>query len=352
MVFADAPATRVDRGDTLVKFLRLFEPATRGVSSAELAAGPDVVCDVAFVGLPTQLSPAGLGRLRATRVVRFDYFDEPWPDVEAPALDHAGVTAGLGTLHLKTHRERVAPSWATSVPTRGLTIGLLPIRYNKAVASAWRRHRAGAPWRAVRHLLGRKDRPWDVSLHGSVTFLQRPGPDGNPVRYEQRIDWMRELRAEPAWAQWGALHPLPYRTVDDVVHTHGASVAQLFDDGPKLGFGEYFARVAATKVALCPSGHARWTYRHVEAVYAGCEVVSTDLTGIDTLLPAPVEAMTLVPDHAAIRPAVQAALDAWDERSLRRDAAVAHLEGWLDAGRFARGRRRPFEAFEQQLGAP
>lgn len=351
MVLADAPATRVDRGETLVKFLRRYERSVRVVTTMALEAGPPLTADVVFVGCPTGLTPRGIERLPAGRLVAFDYFDEPAPMREAPALAAAGALEALGARHLKTHRERVPPRWAEPAHTYGLRVGLLPIRYNAAVAAGWRRHRASAPWRRVRRALGAVERPWDVSLHGSVTYLERPAPKGiGPTRYEQRIDWMRELRTHPEWTQWGALHPVPYRTVADVMAAHGPQAAALFDDGPRLAFAEYFRRMTRTRVALCPTGHARWTYRHVESVYAGCEVVSTDLTGIDTLVPAPLEAMTLVADHAPVAPAVFEALARWDEREARRRGAIDQLQQWLDGGRFVAGKRRAFEAFLDQLG--
>lgn len=349
IVLADAPASRVDRGETLFKFLRRYEPATRCLTSAALADGPVVTADVALVGFPTALSPSGLERLRASRLVTFDYFDEPEPDREAPALAASGLLPSLSMLHLKTHRERVAPVWAAPAVTAGLDLGLLPIRYNRAVAGAWRRYRLAAPWRRVRRWAGAPERAWDVSLHGSVTRLERRAADGAVVTYDQRVPWAREMRAHPTWRHWGGLHPLPYRSREALVADHGPDVVACLDDGPRMPFLEYFARMAETRVALCPAGHARWTYRHIEAAYAGCEIVSTDLAGIETLVPAPVEAMTLVPDHAPIGPAVSGALAAWPDRARRRAGAVESLQGWLDGGRFVTAKRRAFEAFVRQL---
>ncbi len=348
-MLADAPASRVDAGETLATFLRRYEPAVRSVSTAALAAGPMLSADVAFIGLPTALQPSALERLRAGRIVTFDYFDEPWPNREAPALEAAGALAGLATLHLKTHRERVAPAWAAAVATDGLDIGLLPIRYNRAVAGAWRRWRLAAPWRGLRQLAGRPERRWDVSLHGSVTQLDRRTADGRPVSYDQRVEWMQAMRASAAWRHWGGLKPLPYRSCDALVAQYGDAVLACLDDGPRMPFGAYFARMTDTRVALCPAGHARWTYRHVEAVYAGCEIVSTDLRGVDTLVPAPTEAMTLVPDHAPVGPAIADALAAWASRAARRAGAVEAMQDWLDGGRFTRAKRRAFERFVAQV---
>lgn len=323
VVLSDAPLSRVDRGATLARFLGRWR-RVEIVTTDALLAGPVRQVDHAFVGLPTAFGPAHAARLRARRLTTFDYFDEPEPNAEAP--DAAWLRA-QAPLHLKTHRRAGGPAG----------IGLLPIRYNGAVATAWLRRRIGGWWR-------RAPRRWDVSLHGSVTYLPTPGG-----RYEQRVDWLTELRRHPEWRQWGGLVPLPYRTEADLVADHGPEVAALFARGPRIPFREYFARMADTRVALCPTGHARWTYRHVESVYAGCSVVSTDLRGIETLVPAPIEAFRLVADHAPIGPAVAEALAGFDADSDRRAFAVEQMERWLFGGRFVWWRPAPFERFEAQF---
>jgi hypothetical protein len=193
-----------------------------------------------------------------------------------------------------------------------------------------------------------------VSLHGSATYLVGEAATAagrTTTRYDQRVPWLAELRQHPEWRQWGGLLPLPYRTEQNLVAEHGPGVAGLIERGPRTPFAEYFRRMTETRVALCPTGHARWTYRHVESVYAGCSVVSTDLRGVETLVPAPVEAFRLVPDHASVAPAVAEALAAWSAEAPQRADALLHLQDWLDGGRFVAGKRRAFEAFVAQFVA-
>ncbi len=340
VVLSDADPSRVDRGETLVKFLRLWERRVEVLTTADLLAGPARRAEVVFVGTPTGFSAAHAARIRANHTVTFDYFDEPAPFL---AESNAEFLRQWSARHLKTHRLHAAYD--------GLPIGLLPIRYNGAVHGAWRRHRAAVLPRMFRRVSGRAERPWDVSLQGSTTFLQQEtGPGEPPRRYEQRVEWLRELRRHTEWSQWGGLVELPYRTRADVMADHGADAGTLFAEGPRIPFGEYFRRMTRTKVALCPTGHARWTYRHVESVYAGCEVVSTELRGIETLVPAPLSAFTCVPDGAPIAPAVQVALERFAERRDRREDALAQVEQWLSGGRFSPRRDRPYAAFRAQLG--
>lgn len=343
VVLADAPSARVDSGETLGRFLRRFAPGAEVVTPAALATGPDRHADIACIGFPTSLTPAALARVRAPVIAGFDYFDEPAPCRDAAALGPE-AQAVIGPWHLKTHRLSAPGASSPESPWR---IGVLPIRYNAQVAAGWRRYRWSAPWRAVR----RRPRTWDVSLHGSATFLWRPGPGGTPERYDQRAQWLLELRQHPEWRQWGGLLPLPYRSEADLVADHGPAVTAVLARGPRMAFSEYFRRMTDTRVALCPTGHARWTYRHVESVYAGCAVVSTDLRGVETLVPAPLEAFTVVPDDTPVGPAVAAALAAWPDGAAQRAAALDHLQGWLDGGRFVRGKRRAYDAFVAQFAA-
>jgi hypothetical protein len=339
VVLSDADPSRVDRGETLVKFLRLWERHVEVVTTADLLSGPTRQAEVALVGTPSGFSAAHATRIRAAHCVTFDYFDEPAPFL---AESDAEFLRQWSARHLKTHRLHPVAD--------GLPIGLLPIRYNAAVRGAWQRHRLAVLPRLARRVAGRAERPWDVSLQGSTTFLaQSGGPGEPPQRYEQRVEWLRELRRHGEWSQWGGLVELPYRTRADVMADHGAEAGSLFTDGPRLPFGEYFRRMTRTKVALCPTGHARWTYRHVESVYAGCEVVSTELRGIETLVPAPLSAFTCVPDGAPVGPAVQVALERFEERRDRRADALAQVEQWLSGGRFSPGRVRPYEAFVDRL---
>jgi hypothetical protein len=339
VVLSDALPSRVDVGTTLGNFLGLWQPrACEVISTEALLQGPIRRPDLALIGLPSRFGPQHADRLKAARTVTFDYFDAPepfWDESDRVLL------RSISMCHLKTHRIQGRD--------QGIPIGLLPIRYNKAVTTVALAYRASRPWRAIQRLAGRIDRPWDVSLQGSTTYLDKRTSDGGVERYEQRVEWMTELRSNAAWRSWGGLLPIPYRTEADVVREHGPHAAALFAPGPRIPFGRYFRLMTRTKVALCPAGHARWTYRHVESVYAGCDVVSTDLSGIDTLVPIPLASFSLVPDRAAITPAVTAALHEWPERAHRRLAAYEALEEWLFGGRFARVRRRPYERFLRQF---
>jgi hypothetical protein len=339
VILSDALPSRVDVGTTLGNFLSLWQRHSCEVISTDaLRQGPVRRPDLALIGLPSHFGPEHAAQLQAARIATFDYFDAP-----EPQWDESNVTLlrGLATSHLKTHR--------IEGRDHGIPIGLLPIRYNKAVTTAALAFEATSLWRPVARLAGRVDRPWDVSLQGSTTYLDQRTPDGGIERYEQRVQWLTELRGHPEWRAWGGLVPIPYRTEADVVRDHGPHAAALFARGPRIPFGRYFRLMTRTKVALCPAGHARWTYRHVESVYAGCDVVSTDLSGIETLVPIPRSSFSLVPDRAPIAPAVTAALAEWPDRAGRRRDARAALEEWLLGGRFARIRRRPYERFLGQF---
>jgi hypothetical protein len=338
IVAPDQSDPRVPGVAPLQRFLEAYEPGrTHVLQAAELDSGPEHDTDTLLIALPSALTPQRLTRLRARHVALFDFFDAPapaWLDSDqallrdaAPLLLKTTVVDGLDV---------------------GLDVGVLPMPLSPKLGQTLRARRALAPWFAARRLARGGRRRWDLALQGSATYEDGVGPDGRPRRYHQRIDWLREVRARPDWRFWGGLYPLPYCPIEQIEADCGP-VRALLDKASRLRIHEFFDRMADTRVALAPMGHTRWTYRHIEAVYAGCEVVSGDLRGVHTLPALPTAQMTLVPDRAPIAPAVDEALARWGERAERRAAARERLESQLHLGRWSRTRTEPYERFRQAL---
>jgi hypothetical protein len=149
------------------------------------------------------------------------------------------------------------------------------------------------------HAGGRGGRRWDASLQGSATYEDGVGTDGQPRRYHQRIHWLREVCSRPDWRFWGGLYALPYCPVE-ALEANCGPVRALLGETQRLRFHQFFDRMADARVALARMGQTRWTYRHNEAVYAGCEVVSGILLGVQTLPTLPTAQMAIVADHAPI----------------------------------------------------
>lgn len=337
-----APDTRVvgvPDAAPLKRFLDVFEPGqTRLVSCEALLAGPPLRAEQLFLGVPTGFGPEHLARLAVQRIALFDYFD-----AEQPAWRDSNEA------YLRTLTPHYLKTTLMQGRDFGLRTGLLPMALPPRIGRALRLRRWLAPWSdGLNRMLGR-ERPWDISLLGTATFLDCDGEDGQPQRYHQRVEWLRQVRQQPQWRFWGGLYPLPQFPIEAIEADCGP-VRDLFGQAQRLDRNRFLARMGQTKVALCPTGHARWTYRHLEAVYCGCEVVSSDLTGVRTLPRLPTETMDLVPDHAPITPYVEQALARRPVRAERRRAALDVMEAQLDGGMYTRRRPQVFDEFRAQLG--
>ena len=337
VIAPDRRDPRVPDEAPLLRFLEAYEPGrTRVLQAAELDAGPVVDTETLLIALPSALTPARLARVRARRIALFDFFDAPPP----AWLNSDQVLLRAATpLLLKTT--------VVNGQDFGLRTGVLPMPLSPKLGQTLRARRALAPWFGAARLL-RGGRRWDVSLQGSATYEDGVGTDGQPRRYHQRIHWLREVRSRPDWRFWGGLYALPYCPIEAIEADCGP-VRALFGEAQRLRFHQFFDRMADTRVALAPMGHTRWTYRHIEAVYAGCEVVSGSLHGVQTLPTLPTAQMAMVADHAPIAAAVDEALALWRERADRRAAARERLEQQLHLGRWSRRRPEPYERFCAQL---
>lgn len=116
-----------------------------------------------------------------------------------------------------------------------------------------------------------------------------------------------------------------------------------------MGFSQYFSGLCKSKVALTPSGYAPWTYRHFEAIYAKCILVSNDLGHYEFLIPFPRTGMVEVRDGESVVPAIDAALALHEHSPDVVDANLEQLERWLDSGMYSRKRRDTLDRFFAQL---
>jgi len=338
VVLSDLPGQGHPLGDQLLPFLRAYLPGrVQVLRLEELLSGPRVEIDLLFLALPSSFSAAHAARVKWRKLVLFDYFDEPEPEWRH-SDEH--FLRSLSDCYLKTHQ--------LEGKDYGFTLGTLPVPFSPKVGVEHDRWRAGAPWRRLGAMLGRQERPWDLTLMGAVTYLVEAEQGAGPRRYHQRVEWSREVRARKEWRFWGGLLELPYCGLGDLEAECGP-VADLMWQGPRLPFRTFFRRMARTKVSLTPAGHARWTYRHLESVYAGCEVVSNDLSGTRTLIPLPMHCFETVPDHAPVAPLVERILGQWEELAPRREAALEHFEQYLYHGRYDARRPLLLDTFLAQV---
>jgi len=152
----------------------------------------------------------------------FDYFDAlppAWQDSDEAYL------RTLTPLYLKTTLMQGCDF--------GMAMGLLPMALPLRIGRALQLRRRLAPFlESVDRLLGR-DRPWELSLLGTATFLDDTNQDGHPGRYHQRVGWLREVRLQPDWRFWGGLYPLPQYTIEAIEADCGP-VRELFGHAQRL----------------------------------------------------------------------------------------------------------------------
>ena len=293
-----------------------------------LVRGQTLETDWLFVGLPSSLGPEHLRNVKLRRLVLYD------------STDHHGVNFGnsdveclLGETNtcLKNFRDR---RW--DPPCH---IGLLPIKrppLNNRLHAAL----SLAPWK---QRLGRQP-----SKRFDVGFVARPT---GTIETNQRLRWMVELkRRRPDLSLWGGLVGGDRWREAFQSHSDADLLEACWLNRRKIGFFRYFDGLCQSRVALAPSGYAPWTYRHFEAMYARCLVVSNDLSHYEFLIPFPRDRMVEVPEGESVVPAIEKALAMCEADPEILDANLAYLNRWWDAGKYSRRRTETLERFMAELG--
>ncbi|MBC7820475.1 MAG: hypothetical protein IAG10_26620 [Planctomycetaceae bacterium] len=332
IVQCDANCGRGARGANLSRFLRIFHGrgAVELVNAQDLERGPVRETDVLFVGMPTVLEPQHLARIRFRQAVLFDYSDvggPVWSPESEPWL------RSLTDIYLKPWVEE---SWDF-----GLRWGVLPIRRYPGLT--WHVKILRGLFRGRYPDLCRRDH--EVSFLGNSTAYY--GVDSNN-RYYQRIDWLRELQqSRRRFAFWGGLQASVEKRA--LLQTKFDDLSDLMAPSGRLLFSQFFYHLLRSQVVLTPTGNARWSYRHYEAIYAGASLVSTDFRSVRTLIPLPLDNMQHVADHALVVPAIEAALERRVRESSLPRQNIDFLETYLQDGDYHRRKPQLMDEFLSQI---
>ncbi|MFM7843183.1 MAG: glycosyltransferase [Planctomycetota bacterium] len=292
-----------------------------------LESGQSHETDWLFVGIPTTLGPAHLANLKFRQLALYDS-----TDMHGLNFGESNVPWLLSQtdLCLKNFRDR---RW--QLPLR---VGFLPIKrppLNNRLHWALR-------WRDLRQCWGAApERVFDVG------FVARPT---GSIETNERLRWMLELKRDrPDWKLWGGLVGGDKWRATFRDHADAQTLAPCFLNRRKIGFFEYFQGLCRSRVALAPSGYAPWTYRHFEALYAGCAVVSNDLSDYEFLIPFPRDGMVEVAAGASVVPAIERALTLATEHPQLAEENQAYLNRWLDRGHYSRSRHEMLDRFMAEL---
>ena len=305
-----------------------------GRSSVSLVRPSQLLCgtgtwetDWLFVGLPTTVGREHLRRVKFRRLVLYD------------STDFDGINFGDSDKSFLLNQTNVClKNWRESRWHHDFTVGLLPIKRpplnNKLRV-------------ALKVAALKKQFRCSPSKEFDVGFVARPT---GPVCANQRLRWLLELKRDrPELTLWGGLVGVdPWRQFVQSA-TDAEALESCWLKRRKIGFSQYFSGLCRSKVALAPAGYAPWTYRHFEAIYARCVVVSNDLSHYEFLIPFPRSGMIEVRDGESVVPAIDAALALYERAPEIVEANLEHLEHWLDAGRYSRTRRDTLDRFFAQL---
>lgn len=281
---------------------------------SQLLSGPKVPdTDWLFVGLPTSITKEHLRRINYRRLVLYDSTDQH----EVFFLDSDQATLLSETdIVLKNFRDR---RW--NFPYR---IGFLPIKrppLNNRLSMA-------ITVKKWTNGLGR-----DPRRRYDVGFVARPT---GTVETNQRLRWMVELKRERSnLSLWGGLVGDTSWRRSFESHPDAKTLENCWLNCKKVSFSKYFSGLCESKVALAPSGYAPWSYRHFEAIYAGCMVVSNDLSNYEFLIPFPRETMVEVPDGESVVPSIDKALSMRETNPEIIEHNLRYLDRWLDKAHYS-----------------
>lgn len=171
-----------------------------------------------------------------------------------------------------------------------LDTGCLPLPYPKLIKRG----------RFPQHL---KDRRHGVFFLCAPTFVYMSDIQDLPycIRYQnkycynQRLEWVEKLaNANLLDENQGLIHSDATYLKKENIRTLFNFDREVYTDPVPLK--KYTERLTQSKIVLCPGGHSRWTYRHIEGMYNRSLVVSGNLWNWRTLPFLPRETMITVPD--------------------------------------------------------
>lgn len=269
-----------------------------------------VQTDYLMVGVPTRLGKQHLEGVQFREMVLYD------------SSDHDGINYLYSDqAFLQSVTDRCLKHYRDERWSMPLRIGLLPIKrppLNNRLH--WKllsqRRRATTPL---------AERRYDVG------FVARPTGD---TTSNLRLRWWIELvQKAPELRRWGGL-------------VGGDDWRQAFAESQvpdacwmkrrKIGFSEYFDGMQDSKVALAPPGYAPWSFRHYEAIYAGCMIVTADLSPFEFLIPMPEESVVQLSEGESVVDGVRRALALGRDEPQRLMLARKQLDQWLKLGLYSR----------------
>ncbi|MBD3673101.1 MAG: hypothetical protein HUJ26_06200 [Planctomycetaceae bacterium] len=320
------------RKSPLFQFLRVFfaPGEVNTLTPGELDPRRPLTTEILLIENPTSLTPEQLRGVNYRQAVLFDYGDGRTPHWNP---ENKEFLSSLSDLYLKSFVDR-----GTDYDFR---MGTLPLYRKKKLQQCLRIQEL------KQAIFGAgSQRKIDLFFSGAPTDL-RIHEHGQDRLYNQRIEWLSEARtADFPYRFVGGLSYINKSRLKKALELHG-DFRHLISRR-RYDFYSYYYHLCHSKIALVPTGHARWTYRHYEAVYARNVMLSTDMTNIELLVPLPPHFIQ-VPDGAKILPYVEEGLKFFAEQSDLLDDNLRSLKQYYDQGQFSSSCPKSLERFLIQL---
>lgn len=322
-------------GHILYKFLSTYyqESEVRFVTVKELESIKIKAINL-LICLPSDTTERTLQSISYDRVAVFDYYDEP--HLLSDAVQNTFVS-GLTKKYLKTSRD----SRSTN-PNDHYITGLLPLNLSTEFPSEFRQRLS---------LFSEKklSTSSDVFFIGSNTYLRKDSSkDYHDVdnNYYQRVEWLLELGKCPDINFFGWLTDI-YGQIPLIEGVYG-NVKDIFSKR-RIRFPYFCYLLSRAKIVLAPTGHARWTYRHIEGMYSRSIIASNDISGLETLMPMPKDHMLMFNDHATISLEIREVLEEYHKYKIWTDHNFDFAERYLTKGVYDSKKRLLLDKFENEL---
>lgn len=272
-----------------------------------------------FLSVPSGLSIERLLGVSYKKLIAFDYYDEA--DRNIDLIDVA--TRGLFSGYFKT-------TFDGKQDYTGLAMGLLPINIPPTLGSL----------SSMVSRLTNIRRKYDVSFIGTTTYLKK-------IDYNQRLEWVKAIKDENRFKYWGGLLELPYNTKAMQEKKYSQRLDHYFCAG--VDAKTYIKYLKKSRIVLCPAGHARWSYRLFEAIYADALPIATDLSNTRILLDLPLDTIYMVKDGENIVEHIDNVLSKWKEYKSWIPENHAFMEKQLFRGKYSSKKPAIYEKFLAQI---
>jgi hypothetical protein len=312
-----------EQGFPLVGFLSIyFKPTQINILHvSDLQNTSHITTKYLFIIIPTSLKPTQLKNISYEKVFLADYGDGT-----EPCWYYTDINEVLKITNTYFKTSRIKKN------KYDLDIKLLPLKLRPISVKRY----GILPPKTL------EKRKFDINFIGAPTYLEKQNK-----KYNQRIEWLREVSSK--YKFYGGLINSAAFPKERLEKEFGNMNNIYFNRKYPLSHFAFFQTLHNSKIALVPTGHSRWTYRHYEAICCRCALISNDIKGTDLLIPLPTENMPIVSDHEPISSYIDNILENPHINNKIVEKNFAFINQYLKNGYYCKSRKKTIEKFLDQL---